>query len=90
MRGAVGVADQFVQHQAAAGRQVENGAVDKANSDPRVGRGLDHVSLTNGIASRELNGNARRSADGAAADRGLNVAYDSGKLGAEHGFDLAC
>ncbi|WP_225118978.1 hypothetical protein [Bradyrhizobium sp. BRP22] len=48
-----------------------------------------------------MNGNARRSADGAATDRGLNIAYNLGRLGEldvaggldarrnEHGFDLA-
>ena len=104
MRGAVGVADEFVQRNARAGEQVEHSAVDEANSDPPVGCGLDHVALANRIADHDLNGNAARSPEGAATVRRLNIADDLGKQGRngltvvsrldagrnEHGFDLAC
>ena len=104
MRGAVGVADEFVQHHASAVGQVEHGAVDEANSDPPVGCGLDHVTLANRIADDDLNGNAVRTPEGAAADRCLNIADDLGKRGRSGlalvpeldagrnniGFDLAC
>ena len=104
MRGAVGVADEFVQHHASAAGQVEHGAVDEANSDPPVGCGLDHVALANRIADHDLNGNAARTPEGAATDRRLNIADDLGKQGRSGlasspdstrdatniGFDLAC
>ena len=59
--------------------QVEHGAVDEANPDPPVGCGLNHVSLANRITSRDLNGNAARTPEGAAAFRRLNIANDLGK-----------
>ena len=80
MRGAVGVAE-LAYHYASVTGEVENGAVDEANSDPPVGGGLDHVALANGIADHDLNGNAVRSTEGAATDRRLNIAGDLGREG---------
>ena len=104
MRGAIGVADEFVQRRASAAGQVEQSAVDEANSDRPVGCGLDHVTLANRIADDDLNGNAARTPEGAAAYRRLNIANDLGKQAAAAlhvspdstrdatniGFDLAC
>ena len=88
MRGAGGVADEFVQHHASAAGQVEHGAVDEANSDPPVGCGLDHVTLANRIANDDLNGNAALSPEGAVTDRCLNIADDLGKRG-RNGLTIA-
>ena len=76
LQSAGGVADEFVQHHASAAGQVEHGAVDEANSDPPVGCGLDHVPLANRIANDDVNGNAIRAPEGAAANRCLNIADD--------------
>jgi hypothetical protein len=104
MRGAVGVADEFIQRKARVREQVEHSAVDEANPDAPVGCGLNHVSLANRITGRDLNGNAAGTPEGAAAFRCLNIANDLGKQARnglsvvskrdaernEHGFDLAC
>ena len=88
----------------ASAGQVERSAVDEANSDQPIGCGLDHVTLVNRIADHDLNGNATRTREGAAADRRLNIADDLGKRAAAAlhsspdstrdatniGFDLAC
>ena len=79
VRGAIGVADEFVQRKARAGEQVEHSAVEEPNPDATVGCGLDHVSLANGIARRGLKGNAARTPDRAAAFHRLNTANDFGK-----------
>src|SRR5687767_12524637 len=55
---------------------MEQRAVDEANSDPPVGGGLDCVVLENRIPNPDLNGNAARTAEGAATDRLLNIADD--------------
>ena len=104
MQGAVGVADEFVQHRASAVGQVERSAVDEANSDQPIGCGLDHVTLVNRIADHDLNGNAICTREGTAAERCLNIADDWGSAAAAAlhwspdstrdatniGFDLAC
>src|SRR5580692_7980189 len=81
MQGAVGVADEFVQHRASAVGQVERSAVDEANSDQPMGCGLDHVTLVNRIADHDLNGNAICTREGTAAERCLNIADNLGKRG---------
>jgi hypothetical protein len=79
MRGAIGVADEFIQRKARVREQVEHSAVDEANPDAPVGCGLNHVSLANRITGSDFNGNAAGTPEGAAAFRRLNIANDLGK-----------
>jgi hypothetical protein len=62
-------------------RQHEQRAVDKANSDHPVGRGLDLITLAKRVADHDLNGSAARTPQRAIADRRINGADDLGKPG---------
>ena len=72
--GEVPSVGKLSQHHAGVVGQAKGGAVDEANADPAVGRGLDDVAPADGIANLDFNNDSTGANKGARAGNRFNFA----------------